>query len=88
MDIESTIQSIVRIQAKAEARVNAMEQRLDRRMDAIIKLLQQGMRMLVKTDTTLAAVAERQERLAEAQKATDRTLKAFINRLRSGRNGR
>ena len=80
MDIERTIESIVRTQAKAEARVDAMEKRLDRRMDAITKLLQQGMRMLVKTDTRLAE-------LAKAQKATDRSLKGFIDSLRNGRNG-
>ena len=66
---------------KSDARVAAMEKRLDRRMDAITKLLQQGMRMLAKTDTRLAE-------LAVAQKETDRTLKAFINSLGQGRNGR
>ena len=45
--------------------------------DAITKLLQQGMRMLVKTDTKLAELADAQKELADAQKATDRTLKAF-----------
>jgi len=40
-------------QAKAETRVDAVEKRLDKRMDAIAKLIQQGMRMLVtqKADT-------------------------------------
>jgi len=32
---------------KADARITAMEKRLDKRMDAITKLLQHGMRMLV-----------------------------------------
>ena len=66
---------------RADARVIAMEERLDKRMDAITRLLRQGMRMLAKTDVTLAE-------LAEAQKGTDRTLKAFIASLRGGRNGR
>lgn len=95
MDIERTIQFILRSQAKAEARqakaeayVTAMEKRLDRRMNAITKLLQQGMRMLVKTDIKLGELAEAQKELAEAQKSTDRSLKAFINSLRNGRNGR
>ena len=39
---------------KAELRADVMEKRMDKRMDAIGKLLQQGMRMLVKTDTRLA----------------------------------
>jgi peptidoglycan hydrolase CwlO-like protein len=95
MDVERTIQFILESQARAEGRmekadarmvkadgrVAAMEKRLDRRMDAITKLLQQGMRMLAKTDATLAE-------LAEAQKGTDRSLKAFINSLRHGGNGR
>ena len=75
---------------KAEGRMNTM----DRRMDGIAKLLQQGMRMLVKTDTKLAAIAEAQKRteakfgeLAVAQRATERSLKAFIDSLRHGRNG-
>jgi hypothetical protein len=88
VDIERTMQFIIDSQAKAEiraekadARVDAMEKRLDKRMDAITKLLQQGMRMLIKTDTKLAE-------LAAAQKATDRSLKALIDSLRHGRNGR
>jgi len=73
VDVERAIQALSQRQVKAEARVDAMEKRLDRRMDAITKLLQQGMRMLVD--------------LGEAQKTTDRTLRAFINSLRNGRNG-
>ena len=87
---------------RAEARTNAMERRLDRRMNGITTLLQQGMRMLAKTDTTLAELVEAQKELAKAQtrtdiklaelakaqKATDRSLKAFIDSLRHGRNGR
>ncbi len=88
MDIEGTMEFILKSQARAEvrmekadARVAAMEKRRDRRMDAITKLLQQGMRMLAKTNATLAE-------LAEAQRETEQTLKAFINSLRHGRNGR
>ena len=95
MDIERTIQFILESQAraegrtekadlrmeKAELRADAREKRMDKRMDAIGKLLQQGMRMLVKTDTRLAE-------LATAQRETDRSLKAFIDSLRRGRNGR
>ncbi len=96
--LESQARAEVRMD-KAEARVDAMERRLDRRMDGITKLLEQGMRMLVKIETKLATVveemAEFQKRteirfaeLAEAQKGTERTLKAFIASLRHGRNGR
>jgi len=80
---------------KADLRIDAMERRFDRRINTITKLLQQGIRMLVKTDTKLAELAEGQKRtdrkleeLADAQKATDRSLKAFIDSLRDGRNGR
>ena len=58
-----------------ETRVNAMEKRFDRRLDAITKLLQQGMRMLARTDSRLADLAAAQKRadkqiaaLAEAQR--------------------
>ena len=88
MDIEGTIQFILESQAKAEirmekheARGDAMEKRLDRRMNAVTKLLQQGMRLLIRTDTKL-------KELTQAQKETDRSLKALINSLRHGRNGR
>ena len=94
VDVERTIHFIVESQARAEIRMekfetrmekaenrsNAMEKRLDRRIDAISKLLQQGMRMLVRTEARL-------EELARAQKDTDRSLKALINSLRNGRNG-
>ena len=92
MDVERTIEFILESQARAEARMEksdarmeksnaraaAMEKRLDRRMDAIAKLLQQGMRMLAQTDIKL-------KELAQAQKETDRSLKAFINSLRHQR---
>ena len=66
---------------KTDRRIDAMEKRLDKRMDAITKLLQQGMRMLVQTDLQL-------KELAQAQKETDRSLKALITTLRNGRNSR
>ena len=64
--------------ARNDARINALEKRLDKRMDAITKILQQGMRMLAQTDIKL-------KELAQAQKETDRSLKAFINSLRHQR---
>ena len=87
---------------KADARTAAMEKRLDKRMDGITKLLQHGMRMLVRTEADVAELAKAQKdmartlkelgaaqkELAAAQKATDRSLKAFIDSLRTGRNGR
>jgi septal ring factor EnvC (AmiA/AmiB activator) len=95
VDVERTIELILRTQARSEARVDALEKRLDRRMDAITKLLHQGMRMIVQIDTKVAELAKSQAELAKsqkelaaAQKATERTLKALIDSLRNGRNGR
>jgi hypothetical protein len=101
MDVERTIQSILKVQVRHEPRVDALERRLDRRTDAITKILHQGMPMLVQMDTRLnesaksqaelaksqMELAKSQKELAAAQKATDRTLRAFINSLRDGRNG-
>jgi hypothetical protein len=69
---------------KSDARAEKAEARMartDKRIESIAKLLQQGMRMLAKTDTALAE-------LAQAQKATERTLKAFLGGSRNGPNGR
>ena len=41
-----------------------------------------------RTDTKLAEVAESLAELAQAQKATERSLKAFIDNLGRGENGR
>jgi hypothetical protein len=74
VDVERTIDFILKSQANAERRMD----RIDTRLDGISKLLQQGMRMLVKTDTTLSQLAQAQKRtelkladLAEAQKRTN-----------------
>ena len=91
MDVERTIEFILQSQAKAEIRMD----KTDKRIDGITKTLQQGMRMLVKTDARLAELAQAQKltdarlaELAQAQTATERSLKAFIDSLRHGRNGR
>ena len=90
-ELNRTIEFILNSQARAEARTD----KLDRRVDGIAKILQQGMRMLAKTDATLAELAATQKRtdaalaeLAQAHKATERSLKAFIDSMRHGRNGR
>jgi hypothetical protein len=67
MDVERTIQSILTVQVRHEARVDALEKRLDRRMDAITKLLHEGIRMLVKMDTRLNELAKSQAKLAKSQ---------------------
>ena len=85
--LESQAKAEIRMQ-KFEGRVDAMERRLDKRMDGITKLLQQGMRVLVKIETKVEELAEAQKELAAAQKQTDRNLQALIKSLRNGRNRR
>ena len=64
VDVERTIEFILDSQAKTEVRLTG-----------ITKLLQQGMRMLAKTETTLVQIAGFQKRtdasLAELRKRTD-----------------
>lgn len=73
---------------KHEAYVKTMEKRFDKRMDAISKLLQQGMRMQVQNASGIAELRTSVKELTASQKETDRELKAFIKSLRNGRNGR
>jgi hypothetical protein len=86
---------------RAEARWETRQDKLDRRLDSIAKIVQQGMRLLVKVqveaadarvrqrkmDKTLADVGHTLAELAQAQKATEQTLRALINSQRGGRNG-
>lgn len=65
---------------KHEAYVKAMDRRLDKRMDAITKLVHQGTRMLVEVQTA-------QKDLAAEHRETQRELRAFIKSMRNGRNG-
>jgi hypothetical protein len=105
MDVERTMEFILKSQARAEVRMEKAEIRmdkaevrmdkLDKRMDGIAKLIQQGMRTLVKVDRSLAELVQAQKRtdvhiseLSQAQKATEKSLKAFIDSLKHGRNGR
>ncbi len=64
MDVERTIEFILDSQAKTEIRLTG-----------ISKLLQQGMRMFAKTETTLVQIADFQRRtdasLADLRKRTD-----------------
>lgn len=110
-DLDRTIEFILQSQARAEARherAEARQDKLDRRVDSIAKIVQQGMRMLVKLESGTAEIRTRQKRtektmvelavghkrmqaalteLARAQRSTERTLKAFVNSMRGGRNG-
>lgn len=68
--------------------------RHDREIAAIRKLIQTGMKMLVKFDQNLLrlegdqmALRKEMRELAAAQRETDRQLKEFIRSLRGGGNG-
>jgi len=94
MDIERTIEFILQMQAKqAESQVKhvARMDTLDRRMDGVTKLLQQGMKILVsfqkETDRKFTALVDSQlrtdaalEQLAKAQKVTEQKLQRLIDR--------
>lgn len=94
MDVERTVEFILEAQAKAEVRM----QRLDSRLDSVLKLVQQGMRILVaqqkrtddlekRSDARFARVDKALEELAKSQKVTDQKLQAFLAGMRRGRNG-
>ena len=115
MDVERTIEFILKCQARAELRAEKADARMDRadarmdkfdkRLEGIAKLIRQGMVMLSRTHQEMAGMRRelRQElkelhaaqratdlkldRLATAHEATERSLKAFIDSMRSGRNG-
>jgi septal ring factor EnvC (AmiA/AmiB activator) len=88
MNIERTIEFILQCQARAEvrmeraeARMDRMEARFDKEIAAINKLLRQGAKMMAETQRQL-------KELAAAQRATERSLQAFLESLRKGANGR
>ena len=91
MNVERTIEFILQSQARAETRLAKAEARAaktDKRIDAIAKLVRQGMRMMVESKQDHTALRSDMRQLAQAQKATERSLKSFIDSLRHGRNGR
>src|SRR5262245_10577270 len=80
---------------QTDAHVAAMDTRFNKRMDALRKLVETGMKILVKigeaqkeSDHKLNALIDAQERLAESQRQTDRRLQAILDSLKKGRNGR
>ncbi len=81
MNIERTIEFILQFQARAEVRMERMEARFDKEVAAINKLLRQGPKMIAQTQRQL-------KELAAAQRATERSLQAFLESLRRGANGR
>jgi septal ring factor EnvC (AmiA/AmiB activator) len=81
VNVERTIEFILQCRARAEARMDRMEARFDKEIAAINKLLRQGAKMIAETQRQL-------KELAAAQRATERSLQAFLESLRKGTNGR
>ena len=102
MDVERTIEHILKLQAKAEARAEkadarmdraeARMDRLDRQMEGIQKLVRQGMRMLARNQTALGELIQAQKRtdqkLAELTQAQKATDKSLKAFIDSLRHGR
>ena len=109
MNIERTIEFILENQARAEVRMEKAEiraverdRKVNLRLDALTKLIHQGMKTLAGTQVQLQEIAQSHKELAQshkelaqshkglvqAQKETDRTLRAFIASSRNGKNRR
>src|SRR5579864_6159151 len=92
MDVQETMEFILRQQAKAEGEMAAMRQhqaeseaKAERQMAAIRKLIATGMRMIVKNDEQIAKneqqIAKNEQQIKElavAQKATETELRGLI----------
>jgi hypothetical protein len=84
MDVQKTIEFILQQQAKAEGQ-----------MAAIRKLIQTGIRMIVKNEElikkneeSIKELATAHKELAAAQKVTETKLQGLIDAWRRGGNGR
>lgn len=95
MDVERTMEFILESQARAEVRMDRAEARMDKsearfekRINAITKLIQTGMKMLVKLEENQADLQKSLKELAASQKVTDRKLTAFLDSMKKGGNGR
>jgi hypothetical protein len=97
MDVEKTIEFILQQQARAEGQMAAIRQQQSKaegQMAAIRKLIQTGMRMIIKQAEHIDRLAVTQEELAVAQKelarsqkVTETKLQGLIDALRRGGNG-
>ena len=74
--------------ARGDSRLELVENRLNRRIDGTNKLIQQGMRILVKIGQNVSRVQKNVDDLAAAQKETQRTLRTFIASIQNGRHGK
>jgi hypothetical protein len=98
VDVEKTIEFILDMQAQAVvnqakrdedfARIEKVAERTDRRLDRAVRLAVREARAERKRRQELQArVDAKFEELAEAQRGTEASLKAFIESMRRGGNG-
>ena len=98
MDVERTIEFILESQAKIvenQTRNDLQIARLGRQIDGIQKLVKIGMREFVKlgkaqvaTQVQLKDTQVQLKELAAEQKKTEQSLRAFIDSMRKGGNGK
>jgi hypothetical protein len=86
MNVERTMEFILRMQAKSEARAeraDARADKFDKRLEATRKLVDTGMKLLVKIEKNQAESKKdfdhRLNALLEAQKKTDQKLDRLID---------
>jgi chromosome segregation ATPase len=89
MDVERTIEYILQMQAKSEARMAKYDERMDKfdkRLEGMRKLVETGMRMLVKIEKSqdeltvkLTVLTDRVDALTEAQRKSDRKFERFMD---------
>ena len=60
--------------------------RVEKRLDATLKIVQTGMKMLVKIEQDIRALTESQRALTEAQRKTDRKFDRLIDSWTRRRN--
>ena len=96
MDVERTMEFILQMQAKAEVRMAKAEARMekaearmdkfDRRLEAMRKLVETGMRWLVKIEKSHHELAEQGKALQEAQRRSDRKFERLMEILTKQRS--
>jgi len=101
MDVEKTMEFILQQQAKTDAQIAIVAERqakaedrqakADKQIAAILKLIQTGMRMIVKQGESIkqlrVELSQSHKELADAQKVTEVKLQGLIDALRRGGNG-
>ena len=86
MDVERTIEFILQMQAKAEARAAKAEVRMDktdRQIQALGKIVKLGMRKLGDHEKEIKEIRQIIKATAEQQRRTERNLDRFIASMSS-----